>query len=122
MDCQEHFIAFGSGMNAEISTLADDPLIAHQTGKPFLQVTAAHHRITHHIEGRWPQNLRHIQANGRVARNLNGQVPEAGHGILGKARIGIGQRCIVEPQLGKQAAAVNPAKLQGRNNARGPTG
>ncbi|MCY1292022.1 hypothetical protein D9M70_412330 [compost metagenome] len=120
MDRQAQLVALGPGGETEVGPFGDDPLVAHQPGEALLQGAAGHQRIAHHMEGCRAHHLGHVQADGGVAGQFDGAQPEAGHAVLGEARVGVAEGLVVEAEFGKQVAAVHSAHFQGLDYPQGP--
>jgi len=113
-------IALCAGLEIQIGTLGDDPLVAHQSGEAFLEIAAGHQCIADHVQCSRPRLARHVQANGGVTGNRHRALPKARHVILGKARVGVVQSGIVQMQLNEQLAAIDPGGFQGLDDTQRP--
>jgi hypothetical protein len=107
-DRQAQPIPFCTGLEIQVGPLGDDPLIAHQPGETLLQIAAGHQCITHDVQRGGTHLAGHVQADRRVAGNRHRTLPQAGHIVLRKTRIGIAQGRIIETQFAEQLAAVDP--------------
>lgn len=101
---------------AQIGALGDDSLITHQAFESLGQGAAGHQRITHYMERCRTHHPGHVQANRLIARKLHRQLPQAGHGVLGKARVRIVQGRKIQPELLEHGLAIEPFQLERFDN------
>ncbi|KTC64093.1 hypothetical protein AO262_07900 [Pseudomonas fluorescens ABAC62] len=112
MHRQDQCIAVGQHAKSQIGAFGDDPLVTHQPHEAFSQGITGHQRVAGHMKRRRSHHFAHVQADGRVARQLNRTLPQTGHGILREPRIGIVERGVVQAQLLEQGAAIQAVHFQ----------
>ena len=104
----------------QVGAFSNDPLVTHQSLETFGQGLAGHQGVAGHMELRGSYHLAHVQANRRVAGQLNRALPESCHGVLREARIRIIQCRVVEPQLFEQNPAIQAVHFQCFDNPHRP--
>ncbi|EFQ61672.1 hypothetical protein PFWH6_4627 [Pseudomonas fluorescens WH6] len=112
MHRQNQRIAFGQQAKAQVGAFGDDPLVAHQTHKAFGQCVAGHQGVTGDVKRRRAHHLAHVQADRRVARQLDRALPQARHGILRKTGVGVVEGGVIQAQLLEQTAAIKAVHFQ----------
>jgi len=113
---EDQRIAFRAQAETQVGTFGNDALITHQALEPFSQGAAGHERIADHMEGRRPHHPRHVEADGFVARQLHGQLPEAGHGVLREARVRVVEGGEIQAELFEHGRAIQPLQLERLHN------
>jgi hypothetical protein len=83
----------------QVRTFGNDALVPHQTLEAVPERATGHQCIADYMHRAGAHHLCQIQADRRVAGHLHCALPEPGHAVLGKPRIGIAQCGVVEPQL-----------------------
>ena len=116
MHGQDQRIAFRAKGETQVGAFGNDALVTHQPLEAFGQGAAGHQRVTHHMERSRAHHPRHVQANRFVARELDRELPEAGHGVLRKTCIRIVECGEIQPQLLEHRRAIEPFELQRLHN------
>lgn len=106
--------------DTQVGTFGNDPLVTYQSLETFDQRPAGHQGVTDHMERRRAHYLAHVQANGRVARQLHRQLPEPRHRVLGETGVRIFQRIKVQSQLIEQHTTIQAVHFQRLDNPHRP--
>ncbi|MNE31125.1 hypothetical protein D3C80_1246730 [compost metagenome] len=112
MNGKNQRIAVGLQTETKVGAFGDDPLITHQPLETLGQGAARHQRIADHMKGCRAHHPRHVQADRLVAGELDRQLPEAGHRILGKTCVGVIERGEIQAELLEHGTAIEPFQFE----------